>query len=94
EEREKLFKKINDYAVQCDDSLSTMATNSQTTSMVSINSQTTSMVSINSQTTAMVSINSQTTSFVPVPTTDSFSKDYMDNSRSDHSGIDADISLA
>ncbi|CAF4060894.1 unnamed protein product [Rotaria sp. Silwood2] len=74
EEREKLFKKINDYAVQCDDSLSTMATNSQTTSMVSINSQ--------------------TTSFVPVPTTDSFSKDYMDNSRSDHSGIDADISLA
>ena len=72
EEREKLFKKIND-AVQCDDSLSTMATNSQTTSTVSINSQ--------------------TTSSVPVPTTDSVSKNYMDTSRSNYAGVDADINI-
>ena len=104
EEREKLFKKINDYSVQCDGSLSNISTNSQTTSMVPISSQTTSMVPINSQTTSMVPINSQTTSmvpinsqpssFVPVPATDSLSKESMDYSRSDHSDVGADINIA
>lgn len=94
EEREKLFKKINDYSVQCDGSLSNISTNSQTTSMVPISSQTTSMVPINSQTTSMVPINSQPSSFVPVPATDSLSKESMDYSRSDHSDVGADINIA
>ncbi|CAF4873582.1 unnamed protein product [Rotaria socialis] len=46
EEREKLFTKINDYSVQCDGSLSTILTNSQTTSMVPINSQPSTFVPV------------------------------------------------
>jgi hypothetical protein len=46
EEREKLFTKINDYSVQCDGSLSTISTNSQTTSMVPINSQPSTFVPV------------------------------------------------
>ncbi|CAF4156839.1 unnamed protein product, partial [Rotaria sp. Silwood1] len=81
EEREKLFKKIDDYSVQFDGSFSNASTNVQTSSVVSIDSQSSSMFSINSQ----------SLSFVPAPTNGCLSNQCMENSRSDQYGVDANI---
>ncbi|CAF3813633.1 unnamed protein product [Rotaria sp. Silwood1] len=91
EEREKLFKKIDDYSVQFDGSFSNASSNVQTSSVVSIDSLSSSMISIDSQSSSMVSINSQSLSFVPAPTNGCLSNQRMENSRSDQYGVDADI---
>ncbi|CAF5097761.1 unnamed protein product, partial [Rotaria sp. Silwood1] len=91
EEREKLFKKIDDYSVPFDGSFSNASTNVQTSSVVSIDSLSSSMISIDSQSSSMVSINSQSLSFVPAPTNGCLSNQCMENSRSDQYGVDADI---
>jgi hypothetical protein len=60
EEREKLFKKIDDYSIQCDNVLSNVSTNYQPLATASTNTQASSTVSINSQSSSFICANTTT----------------------------------
>ena len=84
EEHQKLFKQIDGYSVQYDDSSSGAAVNSEISSRVLQNCQVSSMISTN----CLVS------SIVPVSTNDCLSKEFMNASRFDQSDVDVAINKA
>ncbi len=104
EEREKLFRKIDNDSIPCDGLLSNTSTisktlactstNSQTLACTSTNSQTLACTSTNSQTLPVVSINSISSSSTYLAKTNLSSTIFIDNSTPDQSAVGADIPLS